>query len=356
MIEARYGLVVAMVSGLSTLANCGAPPQPPGTVAPPASSPQAAGVLRVVEVSSTAALMTALLGASPGDDIVVAPGTYTGSTSLSGNAGAYFFSGVDGTADNPITVESADVANEAILQGATTGSNYVLYITGDHWNVKNLKITTGKKGIMLDNASHTQLTGCEIYNIGEEGLHFRDGSSDGLVEHCNIHDTGVVTPGFGEGVYVGSDELKWRANGGDFDPATDRITIRGSTIGPNVAAESVDIKEGSTGTIVEGCNLLGTGISGANSADSFIDVKGNGDIIRDNTASRQGNAIIVDAFQVHLIVAGWGQAAEFTGNTIEFDTNTTGFVVNAAGGTSATASNNTRSPTGNLYTGNGTVL
>jgi parallel beta-helix repeat protein len=344
-------VVVAMIPGLAALVSCGVAHEP----SPAVAVARLDTAVRVVEVSTAAALMTALNTALPGDDIVVAPGTYTGSASQSGNSVAYFFSGVDGTADHPITVESADVANQAILQGTTTTSNYVLYITGDHWNIKNLRITTGKKGIMLDSASNAQITGCEVSNIAEEGVHFRDGSSNGLLESCNIHDTGVETPGFGEGVYVGSDMKKWLSNGGDFNPATDHITIRGCTIGPNVAAESVDIKEGSTATIVEGCTLLGTGISGANAADSFIDVKGNSDIIRDNTANRQGNTIIVDAFQIHQIVTGWGQAAVFTGNAVDFDTNTTGFVVNASTGTTATASANTRTPAGALYKGNVTT-
>ena len=350
MTDARYAVIAAMIPGLATLAGCGVAHEP-------AAVAQLDAALRVVEVSSAEALMIALNTAMPGDDIVVAPGTYTGSASHSGNSGAYFFSGIDGTADHPITIESADVSNEAILQGTTTGSNYVLYITGDYWNIKNLRITTGKKGIMLDNANSAQITGCEVYNIGEEGVHFRDGSSNGLIESCHIHDTGVVTPGFGEAVYVGSDKLKWKSNDvdGGFNPATDHITIRGCTIGPGVAAELVDIKEGSTSTIVEGCTLLGAGISGANSADSFIDVKGNSDIIRDNIARRQGNPIVVDAFQIHQIVNGWGQTAVFTGNTVDFDTNTTGFVVNASSGTTATASNNTRTPAGAMYNGNVTV-
>jgi hypothetical protein len=346
-------LVFVMLFSLAVLASCGGSTGAAPELAP--SPTPTSAVLRVVEVSTATALMAALGNARPGDDIVVAPGTYTGSTSASGDSGAYFFSGVDGTTANPITVESADVTAPAILQGTTTSANYVLYITGDNWTVKNLKLTTGKKGIMLDSANHAQIIGCEIYNIGEEGLHFRDGSSDGLAENCVIHDTGVVTPDFGEGIYVGSDKLKWLSNGGAFDPATDNITIRGCTIGPNVAAESVDIKEGSSGTVVEGCTFYGTGISGANSADSFIDVKGNGDIIRGNTANRQGNTIIVDAFQVHQQVSGWGQAAQFTDNTVQFDANTTGYVVNAASGTTATASNNTRLPAGNMYKGSVTV-
>jgi hypothetical protein len=356
MADGLRALVAAMIPGLATLAGCNAAHESPRVGSLSASAARADGVLRVVEVSSAAAVMTALNTALPGDDIVVAPGTYTGSTSLSGNSAADFFAGADGTADHPITVETADATSDVTLQGTTTGSNYVLYITGDHWIIRNLKIATGKKGIMLDNANSAQITGCEISNIGEEGLHFRDGSSSGMVENCNIHDTGVVTPDFGEGIYVGSDKLKWLANGGDFDPATDNITIHGCTIGPNVAAESVDIKEGSTGTIVEDSTFLGAGISGANSADSFIDVKGNSDVIRDNTANRQNNGIIVDAFQVHQIVTGWGQSALFTGNLVNFDTATTGFVVNAASGASATASNNTRSPAGQMYRGNVTVL
>lgn len=86
-----------------------------------------------------------------------------------------------------------------------------------------------------------------------------------------------------------------------------------------------------------------TGISGANFADSFIDVKGNNASIHDNTANRNGNSIIVDAFQLHQQVSGWGLNADFYNNTVNLD-NSTPYIDNAANGTSATAHNNTRNP------------
>ncbi|NLG83153.1 MAG: sheath polysaccharide-degrading enzyme, partial [Firmicutes bacterium] len=195
------------------------------------------------------------------------------------------------------------------------------------------------------------LYGCEIYNIGMEALHFRDGSSNNIAENLNIHDTGKQTPDYGEGVYVGSDQSKWST----YKKECDYNTVKNSTIGPGVTAEHVDIKEGTTGTVIEGCTFKGTGISGANYADSFIDVKGNNASIRNNVGYRENNSKIVDAFQLHQQVSGWGLNNYFIGNTVYLDISTP-YVINAASGTSAFASNNTRNPAGNMYKGNVTVL
>ncbi|MGG4103425.1 hypothetical protein AAXB25_05805 [Paenibacillus lautus] len=108
------------------------------------------------------------------------------------------------------------------------------------------------------------------------------------------------------------------------------------------------------GTLVENCIFYGEGISGANYADSFIDVKGNGAIIRNNTAYQNGNSIIVDAFQLHEIVPGWGIDNEFSNNTL-YLTEPSAYVIGAYNNASATAYQNTRSPAGNMYRGNVTV-
>ncbi|WP_179232983.1 discoidin domain-containing protein [Paenibacillus rigui] len=294
-----------------------------------------------VNCSTASCLQTALTNAQPGDTIVLNAGT-----TFSGN----FVLAANGTAASPITLKSSSATSKAILNGGGTGSGYTVYITGDYWVVQDLKVTNAKKGIMLDNANYTLIDGAEVYNIGEEGVHYRDGSSYNKIQNSYVHDTGQVTADYGEGVYVGSDQGKW----GTYVKATNYNTITNVTIGPNVTAEHVDIKEGSTGTIVENCTFNGTGISGANSADSFIDVKGNNDIIRNNTGYRNNNSIIVDAFQVHQRVTGWGQNATFTGNTVYLDTAAPYVVTTDANGT-ATASGNTRSPSGNMYSGNVTV-
>jgi Right handed beta helix region len=298
------------------------------------------GVVRAatVTVDSSAELMNALASAKPGDRIVLASGiTFSGQ----------FKATASGTASAPITLESADPSNKAVLKGNGTGSGYALQITGDYWNIRNVKVTNAQKGIMLDHANHNLLDAVEVYQIGDEGVHFRDGSSYNTLQNSYIHDTGKGQPGFGEGVYVGSDKGKWST----INPASDYNRVVNNTIGPNVTAEHIDIKEGSTGTVVSGNIFDGRGMTGDNYADSFIDVKGNDVTISSNVGYRNGNEVIADAFQVHQQVSGWGLNADFNGNTLYLD-NASCYVVNAASGTSARAHNNIRSPKGNMYRGN----
>jgi parallel beta-helix repeat protein len=313
----------------------------------PAITPTPTPAGRVITCDTTAEIQSALQNAQPGDTILIAPGTYTGSTGGSGNSGAYFYSGVNGTASAPITIKSESAANPATLRGTDNNKAYVFYLTGDYWEVRDLKFSNGKKGIMLDNSNYSLIYNCEVYGIGEEGIHLRDGSSNNVVERCNVHDTGVVTADYGEALYVGSDYGKWS----QFIKECDYNTIKDCTLGPNVSAEHVDIKEGTTGTIVQGCALNGTGISGANAADSFMDVKGNQGVIKNNIGYRNGNSIIVDAFQVHQRQSGWGLNNDFSGNTVYLDSATPYVVTTDSNGT-ARVSGNTRSPSGNMYSGN----
>ncbi|SDD58741.1 Right handed beta helix region [Paenibacillus sp. UNCCL117] len=294
-----------------------------------------------VTCSTSSCLQTALANAAPGDTITLAAGAQ-----LNGN----FVAAANGTAAAPITLQSASVSNKATLDGGGTGSGYTLHVTGDHWVIKNLKVKNAKKGIVLDHANYTLIDGAEVFQIGEEGVHYRDGSSNNTIQNSYIHDVGLVNAGFGEGVYVGSDQGKWST----FNKSTNDNRIVGNTIGPGVTAEHIDIKEGSERTLVENNIFNGTGISGANYADSFIDVKGNGDVIRGNTGYRNGNSKIVDAFQVHERVTGWGKNASFVDNVLHLD-NSAAYVVNADAGATATASGNTRTPSGNMYKGNVTA-
>ncbi|MVO99299.1 sheath polysaccharide-degrading enzyme [Paenibacillus sp. N10] len=269
---------------------------------------------------------------------MLAPGVYTGTFSSAG----------EGTPLNRITIESQDAANPAVISGYSAGGGYALKVTGDFWTIRNLKFTNAQKGIILDHSNDSLISGVEVYGIGYEGVHFRDGSSRGRIENSYIHDTGTVNKGFGEGIYVGS------AEGSGYNQAVHDTVIRGVRLGPNVAAEHIDIKERTSGTIVEDCIFNGTGISGENYADSFIDVKGNNASIRNNTGYRNGNVLVKDAFQLHQIVAGWGINNHFSGNQLFLD-NANAYVIAASNGTQAFASQNVRTPAGNLYTGNVTV-
>lgn len=271
------------------------------------------GSVRLVEVSDTDQLLQALADAQPGDDIVLAEGIYQLSESA-GPKGSLFYSGAEGTAEQPITIRSADPEHPALLCGTDAASHYVLYLTGDWWQVQDLKISTGQKGIMLDNSNYSRITRCEVYDIGSEGIHFRDDSSYCTAEDCYVHDTGTVTPAYGEAVYVGSAKST-----SGYGYSCDYNTIMGCRLGPNVGAEHVDIKEYTTGTVVAECIFDGTGMSGENYADSFVDIQGNDCVIRDNVGYRNGCGNITAAIQMHVLVDGWGFDAQVYGNRMYMD-------------------------------------
>jgi len=311
---------------------------------------QTAYAARTITCSTTAQIQSALKNAIAGDTIIIKAGTYTGSTSTSGNSSSFFYSSKSGTSSAKIILKSESASSPAVLAGTGYDVGYTFYLTGNYWEIRDVKFKNAKNGIMLDNANNNLLYNLEVYNIGQEGVHFRDGSSNNVADKCYVHHTGKTKPEYGEGFYVGSDYTKWTDNGGSYIKECDNNNIKNSKMGPYCYAEPIDIKEGSTGTIVEGNTFDATGIKGLNGGDSFMDVKGNNSIIRNNVGYRNGASYLLDAFQVHQKSSGWGVNNNFYGNTVYLD-NTTAYVVNAPNG-SAKASNNTRSPSGNMYSGN----
>lgn len=310
----------------------------------------------VVRVTNMTEIHNAMKNAQPGDEIVIASGTYQGKLGsyYSGFGSAYFNSEIDGTAENPIIIRSEDPENPAVLTGERTGTGYVFRITGDYWIVQDLEFTTAQKGIMLDNANYGIIRNCKVYNIGMEGIHLRDGSSYNLVDGCSLTDIGVDRPDMGEGIYVGSANGSWN----EYAANCDYNIIENCTLGPNIGAEHFDIKEGTTGTIIRNNTMHGTGISGGNYADSFIDLKGNDAVVTGNIGYREGNMIIVDAVQLHNQIDQWGNNNEVSNNTFYLD-DATAYVINGAGSADATSAityGNVRIPQGNMYKGNVTVL
>jgi len=266
-----------------------------------------------IRVSTTEELKTALENAKAGDEILVAEGEYiySGSTAK----GFMYKCTADGTEEKPIILRSENSEKPAVLSGFAADKNTVLAVTGDWWEIRDLRITNAQKGIIIDNSNHTKIIGCEVFGTGSEGIHFRDNSSYGLVENCSIHDTGIVSPGYGEAVYIGSAKS---TTGYGFDCHYN--TVRGCRLGPNVAAEHVDVKEYTIGTVIENCIFDGTGISGENSAKSFVNIKGNDCILRNNEGYRNGNDKIQRAFEQNSVVDGWGQNALVYGNKVWMDT------------------------------------
>lgn len=316
-------------------------------------SVQANAATNIIRVTSSAELFTALKNAEPGDEIVIAEGVYEGKlgSNASGHGSSFFNSDRDGTQANPIILRSENPANKSVLCGSRISGGNVLRITGDYWVIKDLEMTYAQKGIMLDHSNYTVIENCDVYNVGMEGIHLRDNSSYNIVDGCTVTDTGKQTPAYGEGIYVGSAKSAWNTYGENCH----YNTIKNCYLGPEVTAEHVDIKEGTIGTIVEYCVMDGTGMTGLNYADSFVDAKGNDGIIRFNTCYRNNNSIIVDAFQVHSQLDGWGVRNIFQENTVYLDDDTA-YVIQAPNAATAIASGNVRLPAGNMYRGNVTVI
>lgn len=263
-----------------------------------------------IDVSTSEELLLAMRNAKPGDVIRIASGIYD----YTAYQGAQKFdSSAEGTKDAPIILTAADPDDPPVITGANTEHGYVIHISGDYWILENLKVTTSQKGIVLDNSNHSVIRNCEVYNTGAEAIAIRDGSSCCTVKDSYIHDTGLITPGYGEGIYIGSAKST-----SGYDYKCDYNIVDGC-IFRNIAAEHVDVKEYTTGTEIMNCTFYGDGMTGANYAGSFVDIAGNDVNVHDNTGYRNGNTNIVAAFELHLQVEEWGYHCVFTDNTVYMD-------------------------------------
>ncbi|MFI6585255.1 sheath polysaccharide-degrading enzyme [Embleya sp. NPDC050493] len=257
--------------------------------APSAGAAPASTRASVVLVSTSTQLKAALAAAVPGDTIRLADGTYTGN----------FQAVKAGRADARITL--AGSAN-AVLRTGTGGGN-ALHLNGaSYWTVRGITLTHAQKGIMIDAARGVLVDSVTVHELTMEGVHFRNSSSDGEIVDSRIFDTGRDNRGMGEGVYVGT------AN--TLSDRSDRVRILRNVIGPGVRGEAVDLKEGTTGGRVADNTFDGTGLTGNNYDDSWVDVKGNDYLIEHNTGRNTTN----NGFEVHAQAPGWGCGTVFHTN------------------------------------------
>ena len=263
---------------------------------------------KIVNCNTTQCIIDAMRNANPGDEIIVAPGTYEPANKFSyGNKATRFGSDKNGTQSEPITLRAQNSNNRPIFKGPDGRyDGYGLYILGDYWIVKDIIIEECQKGIVFDNANNGILDNVLVRNIGEEGIHLRDGSSNNLVTRCEVTNTGLVKPGVGEGLYSGSDRKQHETNPdnasklafpGDrndnlYNPDCFNNTFEFCVIGPNIAAEGADIKEGTKNTIIRNSVFSAQGITGENSSDAFIDLKGAYGFVYNNTFNLDGSNII----------------------------------------------------------------
>jgi len=278
-------LLAALAAAGAALTACA--PAPAASL-PPASSPCAPGAVDVPPGAEN--LQSALDAAAPGAVLQLSPVTYSGRFRIS----------TSGQADRPIVL--CGVAG-TVLDAGGAEDGYALHLDGaSYWQVRDLTVRGGQKGVVLDATSHTELSRLRISDVGQEGLHLRSASSDNRVEGTVVERTGLTDAKYGEGVYVGSAEANWcRYTSCEPDRSDrnvfERLEVRDTT------AEALDVKEGTTGGVVRG-SVLAVGPNTV--VDSAVDLKGSGWSIEGSTITGP-----VDAVSVHVILAPWG-----SGNTV----------------------------------------
>jgi parallel beta-helix repeat protein len=245
--------------------------------------------------------------ASPGEVLQLADGTYSGN----------FVANTSGTEAKPIVLRGG---RGAVLNGGSTSQpGYTLHLLdANNWRLEGFSVQGGQKGIMLHGSSNNVLTGLDVSKMGMEAVHFRGMSSDNVIENSEIHNTGLDTPGFGEGVYLGTAKSNWSKLTGGKEDHSDRNQVLNNRI-YDTPGESIDIKEGTTGGLISGNFFEGSAMKADHFSDSWIDVKGNGYRIVGNT----GANAFANGFETHVQLPGWGQDNVFTGNTLEV--NSAGF-------------------------------
>ena len=298
-------VTAAAAAAALLLAGCGASPPPVPAPAPVIAAPVCDGP-RAMDVTNADELTEALAGATPGTVIRMAPGTYPGT----------FVATTPGTAERPITLCGG---RDAVIDGGAIEGGYALHLDGaSNWALSGFTVRGGQKGVMIDRSQGDLVQGLLIENVGDEALHLRKASTDNVVRDNEIRGTGLHSTKFGEGIYVGSAESNWCELTACGPDRSDRNTIEGNTVSATTA-ESVDIKEGTTGGVLRGNSFSGAGMK---DSDSWVDVKGNGWTIADNT----GVDAPEDGFQVHQVLDGWGNGNTFTGNRATV--NADGYAIN----------------------------
>jgi hypothetical protein len=235
----------------------------------------------VYNVKTASDLQNALSKAAAGDQINLEDGTYKGMFKCLSKSG---------TSSNRITLSGQ---RGAVLTNSGNGTG-LLFEKCNYWLVKGFTISKFQKGIMTKSSNNNIFENLDVNNIGDEAVHFKLNSCDNTIRQSTISYTGLSEPGYGEGVYIGSALRNWEKNTPD---RSNRNKVLSNSFGPNIAAEAIDIKEGTRDGLIDGNKFNGKGMSGANYAKSWLQVKGSNYVISNNS----GSWSLSDGFQVSFI-------------------------------------------------------
>lgn len=240
-------------------------------------------------VSNWSQLNSAVNNASAGTVIRMKAGTYSAPYSTEVRA--------KGTASAPVWICGP---RTAVLTGAGVGTNGGFRVDqSSYLRIAGMTVKSSQKGISVMNSHHVAVSDTLVERIGEEAVHLKNNTSDSVVIGNTIRYTGLLTPTYGEGVYIGSSKLNWCKYNGCKTDASDRNAIVSNTIS-NTSSEPIDLKEGAVNGTVWGNTINGYGMKSGN---TLISVQSDGWIVAKNTGSNAK----VDGIQVWQVYDVWGK-------------------------------------------------
>lgn len=290
------------IAALRALATADTLPSPPPLAAFVGEQAAACGVAyqRLVTVATSDQLHAALRNAQPGDLIHMADGLYKGR----------FVATANGEAARPIVLCGA---RAAIIDSGSTETGYGFHLKANHWQLIGFTICNALKGLLADGVHHVLIQGLEVHTIGQEAIHLRKSSVDNQIKQNWVHDTGLRDAQFGEAIYIGSAHSNWAKESAGQADASNRNTVVGNLLGPHVAAEAIDIKEGTENGIIRGNVFLLDGMQ----VKAAVNIKGNGYRVEGNHGLLAAEQPAKQATATHEVLAGWGRGNIVRDNTVQ---------------------------------------
>jgi hypothetical protein len=247
----------------------------------------AVSISRTVPVQTSVQLVQALMEARPGDAIVLAPATFDGPIVLQGKT-AVQISGQPGA-----RIHSNNLGQAAVsLSGC------------QHCTLTGFAITGGQKGLLALGCSDNVFDALDISQTQMEGLHLKFDSCANIIRNCTVHDTGLggtapaghgrTQADDGEGIYIGTA----KSNNAQGDRSDNNIIV-GNTL-YNTTAETIDIKEFTSGGSITHNTLDGAGCQGG--ATGVVALKGAHYLVTGNTVRNAGAKKAFDVYSVPGVV------------------------------------------------------
>lgn len=249
-------------------------------------------------VTTNSGLVDAVANAAPGQTVRIASGTYQGNLQLN----------VKATKEKPFWL--CGTSDVVITNGSSTKGSGLDIRDSSYVRVAGITIEKAKKGLSTDRSNFIAFSDLKIEDIGEEAVHFRSATTNSLLAHSRIARTGLLTPEFGEGVYIGSDPSNWCTYSNCEADRSNYNSVLNNVIS-DTTAESIEAKPGTIGGVIAGNSFSGSRLD-SRFALSWVSVSGNSYFVYDNSGANTN----LDGYRSVVIpdIVGSGRGNVFAKN------------------------------------------